>query len=662
MKLSYRIKAGNTWIEIGSYLRNGDKQPGLISSKATTIDTSLFTRDGKSATNKASFTLTWNKINNLLYQQIIEFFLTSIDNSTNIECDIFDIDSQLNLFSGYVDLSSLDITSKKIPQTVSITAKDYIVDLDKKVEDNIVYENTHVNFIVSYLLKHANAKQAIDLVSDINESDTLEYFVITAEDSFTYREIIDRLLFEWGGYVLYRNPDTNGYEIKKILKLDEEPTHQVHYLVNEMLKTSTGAYKKRGVILEYPIVSELENATLYQADISHSFDDKGNIIGYEMEPNAFYPENGALQATYQEFNSTYLDREYQEKRARLQNSNIDLLYVKESSFKLITNPIEGLGQPAVDLIGKPAGTQLYPRKAWMLLRNTTEKKLNLLTIDMTGTAVYKERIVSITMPSDAKDPEVYETSYVFNHDKALELASFYIDWQRLSRTIATWSEHYKESSVGEIVVVKHKESGIAQSYVVVEQTIKFIDSEHVAYSNIGVSLSGFSEQKDYVDSVLISKQVPTVTNVFEQYYYSSSNMNLQDGIWQNSPDPENKNYLWKRTVTRYSNGNIVAGNAYFAGGAEAFSYDVDIDSTKGNIFRMGAYWETTLYAIVRKNGEIVTDQIESSRFIWKRESSGTALQDEEWNSQTKVRGTKALFITNSDCIGKTVFTCSVTQN
>lgn len=566
MRLSYRIRVNDEWKEIGSYCRDGSRQMGLISSKHTSIDTSLFTRNGKSVTNKASFTLTWNSANGKEYQETIAHFLDAIDSGAIIECEIYDTSASSVLFGGYVDLSSLNITSGKIPESVSLSAKDYIIDLDKKVEDNLVFEDMPVNTIIISLLSHANAKQTVALDSVLDATDKLEYFVVTAEDSFTYREIIDRLLFEWGGYVLYRNPSTGGYEIKKMLTPDAEPSHQVHYLVGNSLKTTTGAYKKKGIVVDYPIVSTMENATLYQADISHSFDENGNVIGHILKPEEFYPENGEIQATYQEFQSNYLDREYQEKRARLQNSNIDLLYVKADSFKLQTNPSEGLDQPAVDLISKPSGTQLYPRKAWMLLRNNTSSDINLLTVDMTGTAVYKERIVSITMPKDAKDPEEYETSYVFSKDKALEFASFYIDWQNLSRTTASWSEHEKESSVGDIVVVKHKDSGIAQKYVVVEQTMKFIDANNVTYSNIAVALSGFNAQKDYVDSVVANKRIPTVIGTSEQYYYSTSKTELIGGTWLDAVDSTNENFMWRRTVSRYSNGNVTVSEAYFAGG------------------------------------------------------------------------------------------------
>lgn len=566
MRLSYRIRVNDEWKEIGSYCRDGSRQMGLISSKHTSIDTSLFTRNGKSVTNKASFTLTWNSANGKEYQETIAHFLDAIDSGAIIECEIYDTSASSVLFGGYVDLSSLNITSGKIPESVSLSAKDYIIDLDKKIEDNLVFEDMPVNALVTSLLAHANAKQTAALKSMLDATDILEYFVVTAEDSFTYREIIDRLLFEWGGYVLYRNPSTDGYEIKKMLTPDAEPSHQVHFLVGNALKTTTGSYKKKGIVVDYPIVSTMENATLYQADISHSFDENGNVIGHILKPEEFYPENGEIQATYQEFQSNYLDREYQEKRARLQNSNIDLLYVKADSFRLQTNPSEGLDQPAVDLISKPSGTQLYPRKAWMLLRNNTSSDINLLTVDMTGTAVYKERIVSITMPKDAKDPEEYETSYVFSKDKALEFASFYIDWQNLSRTTATWTEHDKESSVGDIVVVKHKDSGIAQKYVVVEQTMKFIDANNVTYSNIAVALSGYNAQKDYVDSVIANKRIPTVIGTSEQYYYSTSKTELTGGSWLDAVDSTNENFMWRRTVTKYSNGNVSVSEAYFAGG------------------------------------------------------------------------------------------------
>ena len=285
-------------------------------------------------------------------------------------------------------------------------------------------EDYSVNDIVTSLLAEANAYQAKDLVSSIPATKQCKYFVITSDDNTTYRDVIDTLLFEMGGYCLYRNPATDGYEINKIFKT-EEPSHQIHYIVSDSLKTSTGSLKNKGAIVIYPTVSEMANARLYTENINAGFTDDGKLEGEIIKPGEFFPRDGEIQATYQSFDSSFLDREYQEKRSRLQNSDIDLLYVKADTFNLNVNPSTGFDQPAVDLIGKPSGTQLYPRKAWTLLRNNTNKDINLLSFDMTGTAVYKSKLNRLNLATGSDNPEEYETSYVFSDEDAQAFGEFY---------------------------------------------------------------------------------------------------------------------------------------------------------------------------------------------------------------------------------------------
>ena len=566
MRLSYRLKYNGDWHEIGSYKADGSVQHGLVNSKNTSIDTSLFTKEGKSVTNSASFRLTWNSSNKDMYIEVMNAFLDALDSGAKIDCKITDVENSTTLFSGNIDLSSLTISSGKIPTNIDVKAKDYITILDEKVKSNLVYEDMPINEVISNLLAEAKAIDPASFIisTPIPSTKKIQYFVLTDDDDATYRDIIDTLLFEFG-YCLYRNPKNDRYEIHKILKTNE-PSHQVHYLVSDTLKTSTGLLKSKGAEIIYPNVSTMANARLFTDDVSVSFDDEGNLVGETIEPGAFYPETGELKAIYQEFDSSYLDREYQEKRSRLQNSHIDLLYVKADTFKLNVNPSTGFDQPAVDLIGKPQGTVLYPRKAWTLLRNNTDKPINLVSLDMTGTAVYKSKLNKLVMPADATNPEEYETSYIFNETDALAFADFFVNWQNLKRTTATWTEIDKMSSVGDVVVIKHKETDIAQSYVVVEQTMKFIDRENVSYHSVGVALSGYKEYSHYEDTYVHKLKPGNIVSSVDEFYYSESKTDLVNGTWQTTADGDDSLFLWKRTKTTYSNGKVTYSTPYFAGG------------------------------------------------------------------------------------------------
>ena len=613
MRLSYRLKYNNAWHEIGSYKADGTIQLGLVNSQNTSIDTSLFTKEGKSVTNSATFRLTWNSSNRDMYIEVMNAFLDAIDSGANIECMIANADDSTTQFSGNVDLSSLTITSGKIPASIDVKAKDYITILDEKVKANLVYEDKAINDVVRSLLVEAGAIYPADLIdSPIPYTKKLQYFVLTEDDDATYRDVIDTLLFEFG-YCIYRNPNTGKYAIHKILKTDE-PSHQVHYLVSDTLKTTTGLFKYKGAAIIYPNVSTMANTRLFTDDVSVSFDDKGNLVGETIEPGAFYPKDGELKASYQEFDSSYLDREYQEKRSRLQNSHIDLLYVKADTFKLNVNPSEGFDQPAVDLIGKPEGTVLYPRKAWTLLRNNTDKPINLLSFDMTGTAVYKSKLNKLVMPADATNPEEYETSYIFNETDALSFADFFVNWQNLKRTTATWTEIEKVSNVGDVVVIKHKETDIAQAYVVVEQTMKFIDRENVSYHSVGVALSGYKEYSHYEDTYVHKLKPGNVISSTDEFYYSESKTELVNGTWQTTPNGDDSLFLWKRTKTTYSNGKVAYSAPYFAGGQNGESAKMLRIVADSNILRFDS--SSIPYEGAKASLSLQTSGLSSNTAAW----------------------------------------------
>ena len=68
--------------------------------------------------------------------------------------------------------------------------------------------------------------------------------------------------------------------------------------------------------------------------------------------------------------------------------------------------------------------------------------------------------------------------------------------------------------------------------------------------------------------------------------------------------------------------------------------------------------KVTLSCQVLRNNEDVTSSLEDWRFTWKR-TTESVTEDERWNTSSKAIGHKEVVITDKDCIGRTVFTCSV---
>ncbi len=92
-------------------------------------------------------------------------------------------------------------------------------------------------------------------------------------------------------------------------------------------------------------------------------------------------------------------------------------------------------------------------------------------------------------------------------------------------------------------------------------------------------------------------------------------------------------------------------------GEDGKSYSIIIHSNNGSIFRLDDM-NTTLFCQVLMNNIDITEQLEDWRFSWSR-TTNNPIEDEKWNSLSKEIGHKTIEITNADCLGRTVFSCSV---
>ena len=476
----------------------------ICNSTNLKITDALCTTAWKSTTHTMSVDVVGSR-DKELYRQLVSFLLRSADENKRVSISV--IDGSKMLFEGFVDISSLEIKSAKIPVNLSLSAKDNSIDLDNKTQKNFTAENVLVRTLVLQLLKWAEVIHDGDLLGrdDTLDTDTVDYFVITDDDGKTYRQIIDLMLFEKGGYVLYHNIPTGKYEIRKVLKTQEQQEYRkVNYLMSKGLNSSYKDFVEDGIAIKYPTVAVTEKTLVYTESISNSYNEETKKYeGITIQPKTFYPENGEKKATYQNFKKDLLDKPYKQGTSSLQNSDLDLLYVKEQDFKLEITVTEGddkkLTQPAVGLIKKPEGLQLYPRKAWLLLYNDSDKPVNIAGLGMRGTAVYKKAKNTLVSPTDCYNPKEYETSYIFTEEQAAVFAKFYYNYLRLSQGTTSWSEKEPISSIGEVVLVKHPNTDIVQKYVIVS-----IEKESVGtvakYNIVAVSCSEFDLKGYKIDS------------------------------------------------------------------------------------------------------------------------------------------------------------------
>jgi hypothetical protein len=85
-------------------------------------------------------------------------------------------------------------------------------------------------------------------------------------------------------------------------------------------------------------------------------------------------------------------------------------------------------------------------------------------------------------------------------------------------------------------------------------------------------------------------------------------------------------------------------------------YDCEVHSTNGYVFRNGEI-STTVFAVVYRGTENVTDSLLPSQFIWKRISNDPE-GDEVWNNE-HVNVGKTFSVTKDDVYARATFTCDI---
>lgn len=91
-------------------------------------------------------------------------------------------------------------------------------------------------------------------------------------------------------------------------------------------------------------------------------------------------------------------------------------------------------------------------------------------------------------------------------------------------------------------------------------------------------------------------------------------------------------------------------------GVSDIAWKIDIISTNGMVFK-NSVLNTVLKAIVYKGKNNVTDQIDASRFTWKRVSKYEE-DDIKWN-ETKGKGVKEITLSTSDVYQRATFICEI---
>lgn len=428
-------------------------------------------------------------------------------------------------FTGYADRSSMNLRSYPLPPRLTVKVQDVsVLHLDDKVNDDILLENKRISEIVAALLAHAGYVSVGSTALEAADDETLEAFVIDKDGSRTYRQYIDDLLFEAGGYVLDFNESGQANVVHLQWDGSASASRTIDNPMNADGVTLRSAWlKEDGVKVTWSSLAWAANTRIWQADISQ--DSEGGVLtGQKVQAGHYWPENGELDPVYMEYDAKLLDSDYLTRASRRENKDLTVIMAKNmsaridamqgnSKFTAWTRP-DPVSWPAgdnwKDKYGIPSNPAYWPTKAWHLLYNGSGSDVTLTFFSIYGDVLYRSKVNTVEM-AGSQNPKEYESIYIYNQAHAERFAQFWWHFLQTSRYQFTWSEPNRRSALNDVVSVGVKGNGSTQKALIAGKTSKWINDNVEVISYTAVGIDTYSPASLIPVSILPSTSVPAAS-------------------------------------------------------------------------------------------------------------------------------------------------------
>ena len=434
-------------------------------------------------------------------------------------------------FTGYVDRSTTSLKSFPLPPNITVKVQDVsTLHLDDKVDTHVCYEGYTIKQIARGLLSLAGYNASDVSLSDADtnvmpEEDniTLEAFVIDKDNSQTYRQYLDTLLFEAGGYVI----DFNEYGLPVLVHLqwdgDVTPVRAIdNPMNNDGVQMKSAYLKEDGVKLKWSTLQWGNGECIWQSDISQTAED-GIMVGKVVENHKYWPDNGELAPIYMEYDAKLLDSPYLTRASRRQNEDLSIIMAKNIKVRMDamqgTNPFTSWvyvdptawpsGDTWEDKYGLTSNPQIYPTKAWYLLYNNSGADVNLTFFSIYGDVLYRSKINTMEIQG-AKNPKEYDSTYIYSEEQAEKFVQFYWHFLQTSRYQFSWSEPNKDDILNSVVTVGVK--GLSpQKALIVGRKSKWLNANTEIMTFTAVAVDTYAAVPMIPASILPSSTNPTVS-------------------------------------------------------------------------------------------------------------------------------------------------------
>lgn len=436
-------------------------------------------------------------------------------------------------FTGYADRSSIDLRSFPLPPSLTVKVQDVsTLNLDEKVGIHICWEDYTVKQIVRSLLSLAGYSPMDPSLSDSDttvmsatDNVSLEAFVIDKDNAKSYREYIDTLLFEAGGYVI--NFDEYGKPI--LVHLQWNGNAPAQRVIDNPMNSSGVAMrssymKEDGAKLTWSTLEwSAPGQRLWQSGISQKVEN-GQLIGEKVQAGRYWPDGGELTPQYFQYDAKLLDSAYLTRESRLQNEDLTIIMAKDiyartdsmrngEVFNGWDNPIPtsptDFTQEPYNLTTNPT---IWPTKAWWLLHNPTADDVNLTFFTIYGTVLYRKKRNTL-QTRDSKNPKSYESQYIYNEAQARRFLAFWWHFIQTSRYLFTWTDLNQYDGLNDIVQVGVKGNGTMQKALVVGKTSKWINNDHEIVTFNAVGIETYIAQSFVPATIAPSSAIPAMQTV-----------------------------------------------------------------------------------------------------------------------------------------------------
>lgn len=510
------------WTEVGSLVQSSNTSP---------LNVNLCSTAWLSTINTATFTLKYN--GSSLYHSMITKLISAQSNNDDVYCKVTD-NSNVVMFYGIVDFNKIELTSAKIPQTVSITANDHMKLLDKKIDKNKIFKvGETMKSVVEWLLSDAGSL-SVESWNGGSDLVVLETPVVfTEDDSTKYLDAVNTILQELGGYVLVSTPSNQKFNVEKIVPttVAGQTIPTVHYMVSSKLKSGSSLFTQDGVVVKYKNVKTSGQELVYMQNISISdgtledpsadYDDDGDRISSSLDGTktiplgevvpvgGYYPLDSDITKTYQEYDSSLFDYSLQQKKNRKANEDLGIYYVDPNTVvvKILASDKDGNDLKAtwyenVDFHSTEGkfdykeGGEFHPKKAWQIFHNKLSECVNVQSFIIEGVTVFSDRQSRLVMPMDCKDPYEYESSYISTKETADALAVLLTNLKKYGGDTSTWTAPWSTYSLGQEVYVEHP-SATKVKAIIVKKTMKVIGTQMFA-EYVAVHNGNWETSQEYV--------------------------------------------------------------------------------------------------------------------------------------------------------------------